>query len=155
MCPLKEIETDLSPISLTCIISKELETHVVGWFWRIVWTKMDPYQFGAMARCFTVHAFIEMMHELYSGTGNSRERNDIQAVLVDYSKAFDRIHPTILLEKLQSFNIPTFLLCWICDFVSERTQRVKVGDVLSGILSVWRTVPQGTKHGVFVIRIND
>ena len=59
------------------------------------------------------------------------DMNYMQAVLVDYSKTFDRIDPTILLEKLKSFNIPTFLLHWICNFLSERTQRVKVGDVLS------------------------
>ena len=63
--PSKEIETDLRPISLTCIISKELETHVVGWLWRIVWPRMDAYQFGAMSRCSMVHTLIEMIHKWY------------------------------------------------------------------------------------------
>ena len=116
VCPPKDIETDLRSISLTCIISKELETHKMGWLWRIVWPKIGPYQFAAVARCLKVHAVVEMMHEWYSGTDNNRDRNYIQVVIVDYSKSFDRIVPTIMLEKLKSFNIPTFLLLhWICD----------------------------------------
>jgi hypothetical protein len=157
VCPPKAVETDLRPISLTPTISKELETHVVGWLWKLVWPKMDPYQFGAMSGSSTVHALIEMLHDWYSNTDNSKDRNFIHAVLVDYSKAFDRIDPNILLEKLKGFNIPNFLLHWVCDFLSDRTQRVKVGEVLSDVLDVWATVPQGTKLGVFLflLMIND
>ena len=59
----------------------------------MVWPKMDPYQFGAMARSSTVHALIEIVHEWYNKTGNSKERNYVHDVLVDYFKAFDRIDP--------------------------------------------------------------
>ena len=116
----------------------------------IVWPKMEPCQFGAMARCFTVHTLIEMVHECFCGTGNSRDRNYIHAFLVDYAKGFDRIDPTILLKKLKSFNIPTFRIHWICDFLSDRTQRVNVGDVLLGVLNVW-----GNQTWSVFIPIND
>ena len=98
-----------------------------------------------------------MMHDWYSRTDNSKDRNFIHTVLVDYSKAFDRIDPNILLHKLRNLNIPNFLLHWICDFLSQRSQRVKIGDILSQKLDVWGTVPQGTKLGVFlfILMIND
>ena len=134
-----------------------METHVVSWLWEIVQPHMDPYQFRALAKCSTVHALVEMLHEWYGKTDNSRDRNYIHAVLVDYSKAFDRIDPNILLKKLQALNVPNFLLHWICNFLSDRTQRVKVADMISEKVDVWGTVPQGTKLGVFlfILMIND
>ena len=155
--PPKEIKSDLRPISLTCVIGKELETHVVGWLWDIVRPQMDPYQFGATSNCSTVHALVEMLHHWYSQTDDSRNKNFIHAVLVDYSKAFDRINPNILMGKLQKMGIPTFSLHWVMDFLSNRSQIVKVGNSLSDSLEIWGTVPQGTKLGVFLflLMIND
>jgi hypothetical protein len=75
--PPKSIETDLRPISLTSIVGKELETHVVGWLWKLVWPRMDPYQFGALPNCSTVHALVEMLHDWYSQTDDSKNRKFI------------------------------------------------------------------------------
>ena len=157
--PPKSIEKDLRPISLTCILSKELETYPVDWLWKIVLPHIDQYQFGAMKKVSTVHALVEICHDWFKGTDDvtSKDRNFVHAVLVDYSKAFDRIHPNILLSKIQKYDIPSFLLHWIADFLSDRSQRVKIGDILSSSLSIWGTVPQGTKMGVllFLLMIDD
>ena len=62
-----------------------------------------------------------------------------------------------MLAKLEEFDIPPFLLHWVTDFLSSRSQRVKLGDILSSELEIWGTVPQGTKLGVllFLLMIND
>ena len=91
---------------------------------------MDPYQFGAISKCSTVHALIELCNDWYASTDDSREKNYVHTVLIDYSKAFDRINPNILIQKLQQFDIPPFLLKWIFDFLSDRTQSVRVGDAM-------------------------
>ena len=134
-----------------------METDVVRWIWDIVRPIMDPYRFGSIAKCSMVHALVEMLHEWYEQTDDWKKKNFIQAVLVDYSKAFDRINPNILLEKLKTLGIPVFLLHWIFDFLSDRSQAVKVGNATSNALPVWGTVPQGTKLGVvlFILMIND
>ena len=148
--PPKAIESDLQPISLTVILSKELETHVVGWLWEIIGPQMDPYQYGAIAKCSTVHALIELLHDWYKSTDNSKEITHIHVTLVDYSKAFDRIDPNILVQKLKSYGIPLFLLHWIQDFLTDRFQQVKIGSFLTEKRNIWGTVPQGTKLGVFL-----
>ena len=155
--PPKTIEKDLRPISLTCILSKELETHPVEWLWKILLPHMDPFQFGAMAKISTVHALVEMCHDWYKMTDNSTKKNFIHAVLIDYSKAFDRIHPNILIKKIMKFDIPPFLLHWVADFLFNRQQQVKIGNFMSSKLAIWGTVPQGTKLGVllFLLMIND
>jgi hypothetical protein len=155
--PPKKIEKDLRPISLTCVLSKELESYVVKWLWDIVLPRMDPYQFGAMSKCSTVHALVELCHDWFQGTDNSRDKKFVHTVLVDYSKAFDRINPNILLQKLCQLEIPIFLLHWIMDFLSDRSQKVRVGKAMSAPLDIWGIVPQGTKLGVFLflLMIND
>lgn len=127
------------------------------WLWKLVLPHMDPYQFGAMAKVSTVHALVEMCHDWYGETDDCAKKNYIHAVLIDYSKAFDRIHPNILLEKVMQFNIPSFLLHWVADFLFNRTQQVRIGRFLSSTLDIWGTVPQGTKLGVllFLLMIND
>ena len=155
--PPTPVEKDLRPISLTCILSKELETYPVSWLWEIVLPPIDPFQFGAMARVSTVHALVEICHYWFKGTDCSKDKNFVHTVLIDYSRAFDRIHPNILLNKLLQYDIPTFLVHWIADFLSDRTQRVKLGNILSTKLDIWGTVPQGTKMGVllFLLMIDD
>jgi hypothetical protein len=78
-------------------------------------------------------------------------------VLLDYAKAFDHVDANILLAKLQDLDIPDCLLRWIEAFLKDRRQRVKIGNTLSGWLSIWGTVPQGTLLGVmcFLCLIND
>ena len=155
--PPKLIEKDLRPISLTCVLSKNLETFVVKWLWEVILPFVDPYQFGALANCSTVHALIEVCHDWFMSTDNSKDKNHVHTVLIDYSKAFDRINPNILIQKLIALDVPVLILHWVLDFLSERTQSVRVGEATSSPLDIWATVPQGTKMGVvlFLIMIND
>jgi hypothetical protein len=90
-------------------------------------------------------------------TDNSKDRNHVHTVLIDYSKAFDQINPNILIQKLTALDVPAFILHWVMDFLSGRTQSVRVGEATSSPLDIWATVPQGTKMGVvlFLIMIND
>ena len=48
----------------------------------------------------------------------------VDAVFLDFTKAFDRVHPKILLNKLCNFGILGSLLEWYSDYLSNRAQRV-------------------------------
>ena len=62
------------------------------------------------------------------------------------------------MRKLSDYDIPSHILCWIVDFLSDRRQRVKLAQ---DCFSEWRYisagVPQGTKlrPWLFLIMIND
>ena len=51
--------------------------------------------------------------------------------MLDFSKAFDVMSHTLLIEKLRDIGVLTALLSWIWSFFSGREMRVSVGGVCS------------------------
>ena len=64
----------------------------------------------------------------------------------------------LLVGKLQSLDLPEWVVGWTTDFLTNRQQRVKLpSDVLSDWSLVPAGVPQGTKLGpwLYILMIND
>jgi len=70
------------------------------------------------------------------------------------SKAFDVVHYSILLRKLEGYGIRNMMLKWFASYLEGRRQKVFVGSAQSD----WSTiVPQGSLLGplLFIIYVND
>ena len=65
----------------------------------------------------------------------------------DFSKAFNHIDHHILLRKLADNNISDILVAYQSEFLTERKQCVKIGDVRSDYVVMKGGVPQGTLSG--------
>ena len=155
--PVTILEKDLRPISLTPCISKVAEEFIVEDYVKpAILDIIDASQYGAIPNSSTTMALISMLHHWFINTdGNGAT---IRTILFDYRKAFDFIDHTILVKKLGNLNIPRSIINWIIDFLSHRTQRVKLAD---SCFSEWghvpSGVPQGTKLGpwLFILMIQD
>ena len=64
--------------------------------------------------------------------------------MLDYSKAFDKINISILLEKLKKLGIGGQIGRWLGNFLIGRKQCVSVNKKLSDQSEILSGVPQGT-----------
>ena len=75
------------------------------------------------------------------------EGEQIDAVLLDLSKAFDKVPHQRLLLKLRHYGIGDSILQWVQSFLSGRSQQVLVEGQASEPSPVTPGVPQGTALG--------
>ena len=148
-------ESDTRPISWTPIWSKVLEDFVVSWMIEDVGEHIDSRQFGSLKGSSTTYCLLDLIHNWLSELDNPGCY--LRACFLDFSKAFDRIDHTIIIRKLIDLGVRRSIIPWICSFLTDRWQCVKLRQTVSNWLSVRASVPQGTKLGtiLFVIMIND
>ena len=89
---------------------------------------------------------------------DSLNRNQISLLLlIDFSKAFDKVEHSILLKKLHHYGIRGTAYKWIKSYLENREQFVSVNGKNSTKKQITYGVPQGSILGplLFVIYIND
>ena len=82
------------------------------------------------------------------------ERKISLLTLCDLSKAFDSVNHNILSKKLTKHNVDSF---WFQDYLYNRSQKVKINNIMSTTAPIKYGVPQGSILGpiLFTIFVND
>jgi len=121
-------------------LGKVLESFVGSWILQTVESNLDGCQYGGLKRRSTTHALIDVLHHWHDAVDKGQS---VRAVFVHFAKAFDHDDHNILVTKLLRFGLSDTVLCWMCYFLRHRTQRVKIGGVLSDWLPISASMPQG------------
>ena len=72
-----------------------------------------------------------------------KPRGYCRVIFVDFSSAFNTIKPNLLLNKLNYFHINPYLVSWVANFLSNRTQHVRLKNLQSSIITTNTGAPQG------------
>jgi hypothetical protein len=142
----KSKASNYRPVSLTSICSKVLE-HIIH---SSIMDHFDDnniltdYQHGFRKRRSCETQLLITIQDIALSLNNSQQ---VDVILLDFSKAFDKVAHERLLHKLDFYGVRGPTLQWIRNFLQGREQTVVLDGKSSRPAPVQSGVPQGTVLG--------
>lgn len=149
VAPIKKIKNpkeykDMRPISLLFHLGKIAEKAVNTLLQKEVPSFSNQYAYTRTIG--TNDALVKFTTDIVKHLEND-STIAVQALLIDFSKAFDRMRPDILVRRMLELNISPPLIKVVQSFLSDRQQCIKSNGNISDYLPVKIGVPQGTLTG--------
>ena len=132
---------DYRPVALTSIAMKCLEKLVLRQIMVHTESKLDEYQFAYRHGKSVEDAVLTLLHRIYKHV--DQLNSYVRILFIDYSSAFNTIQPHIMIRKLLELNVPADICLWVLNFLSDRTQTVRIGNKHSSVLTLNTGAPQG------------
>ena len=152
----KSNPSNYRPVSLTSICCKVLEQIIYSSVshhltqYNILRTEQHGFWSGRSCES-------QLLITIHDLAQNLDEGKQTDVILLDFTKAFDKVPHNHLCYKLSLYGIRGSLLLWIKNFLTGRTQQVVVNGHISGHTEVTSGVPQGSVIVplLFLLHINN
>ena len=144
------------PVSVLPILSKVLEKLMFNRLVNFLEKSEIIYehQYGSQKSKPTTHAVFDIHTKIVKALDQG---NLACSVFLDFVKAFDTADHHILLQKLENFGLRGPVFKWFQSYLSNRTQKAKIGSALSDEKPITCGVTQGSILGpiLFPLYVND
>ena len=144
------------PVSQTSVFCKLMEQVIVADVTSYMKEKglINKHQHGFLNGRSTTTNLLESLSDWTVSIDNKITQT---VIYVDFTRAFDTVSHPKLLTKLESYGVNGDLLSFIGDFLTDRTQRTRVGNNLSKSTALSSGVVPGSCLGplLFLLFIND
>ena len=151
--------TDYRPISITSVLSRILERHVVKTFIypAILNPPKELYfqdQFAFRPTGSTTAALITMIHTINEML---QKYPYVHIFALDFSKAFDTVRHSTLLEKHAALKLQNEIYNWIKSFFDNHSHCTKFAGSTSALVNIMASVIQGSAIGPasYVVNTSD
>jgi hypothetical protein len=152
----RDLITNYRPISVLTPFSKILERYLNKSLKNYLEKHgiISDNQFGFRSHKSTEDAVSKLVETLVVNTDAKRK---CYGIFLDLTKAFDTVSIAILLSKLETLGIRGIPLDMFTSYLTNRTQSVKIGSVISSEEQISYGVPQGSILGptLFLLYINN
>lgn len=139
----KQDPANYRPISVVSVFSKFFELLIKSRL--LTHLSLNNFisnrQYGFLKNRSTTSAAVSLLNSIIHSLN---EKFKTACLFLDLSKAFDRMKYSTLNHILYSYGIRGLALTLIMSFLTNRTQSVKLGSLLSDVLSVLGGLPQGS-----------
>ena len=142
------------PISLLSCTSKLNERILTTRINRRIGNRLPANQCGCRAQLGTLHCVARLFHA--SAMANCADQH-FAALFLDFSKAYDRVKWSIVLEKMTMLNLPPSLTRAVGLWLTGRSFSVHIGSIASTARKISNGLPQGSALSVtlWLIYIHD
>ena len=130
--------------------------HISKVFERVIYEQIDNFRENKISECVTgfrklhgtQHSLIVMLEKWKKAL--DKEEN-MSAIFMDLSNAFDTINHDLPLAKLKPYGFSRQALRLMCNCLKNRRQRVQINNKFSNLKEVIAGVPQGSIEGRFFL----
>ncbi len=150
----KNVRLDLSDssnyraIALSCVFGKILDKVTLSM--EPEHLKTSDYQFGFKAKSSTIMCSTVLIETVQYYVSNN---SSVYVLLIDASKAFDRVCHATLFNLLESYKICPMLLRLLCNIYSRSDMNVKWKNTLSSSFALQNGVKQGGVLSPFLFTV--